>query len=76
MAYRYREVRCPYCGHKFMFMEGSGSKTVEYYEIATGKLLQDTICPKCGGIVVAKDNLLDGLRPDDATIEAWGIRGI
>ncbi len=77
MAYEFREVICPYCGHQFMLHKSEGGiKIVEYLDKTNGKLCASTICPKCRETVIALDKVLVGVREDDDRIKVQGIRGI
>ena len=49
MAYKFREVKCPFCDHIFMFQEngGKGLKINEYKLKDTNQNIEKTKCPKC-----------------------------
>lgn len=74
--YKCRKVKCPCCGHEFMWMSGqSGQNTVyEYLDKESVKLLDDAICPDCGKVCLLQEGILTGLRADDQRIDKHGIR--
>ncbi len=77
MSYEYREIICPYCLHRFMFLKNPVElKCIEYIDKNTGEIVPDTICPKCNKTVIALEHKLEGVCTDDERINSQGIRGI
>ncbi len=78
MEYRYREVKCPWCGHVFMWNEmgREGSVTFEYKHKETGKLVEEAKCPACEKNMLVLDGVFEGIDVNDDRIERIGIRGI
>lgn len=77
MMYRYREVVCPFCDHKFMYNQ-NGREIIfyEYMDRQTGKYYIDTTCPKCAEKMIVVENELKGYFTDDNRFERSCIRGI
>ena len=74
---RVREVKCPSCGHRFMWMEtGASLETIEYHLKETGELLPSGACPKCETKLVLLPHELEGAMTSDNRLIAQGIRGI
>lgn len=72
-----REVKCPACGHGFMWMETVASlETIEYHLKETGELLPSGVCPKCEIKLVFLPHELEGAMTGDNRLIAQGIRGI
>ncbi len=78
MSYKFREVKCPWCGHIFMWNEnGWEDFGVRNYRLKeTGELLGDPKCPKCDKNMVVLNSVLEGIDPKDDRIEISGERGI
>ena len=78
MAYEFREVKCPWCGHIFMWNknEGEGLRTHEYRLKETGEYLGNPKCSKCDIGMVVLDSVLEGIDPKDERVRSIGIRGI
>ena len=76
--YRYREVRCPYCGHVFMWNRSCREATVDHlYKLKeTGERVGEAKCPKCGTGMLVLNGTLEGLPTTDERVETVGIRGI
>lgn len=70
MAYEFREVKCPWCDHIFMWHKNGreGLLFHEYRLRATGEFLEDAKCPKCGMNMVVLEHVLKGLDTDDERI--------
>ena len=74
---RVREVICPLCEHRFMWMESSEGMVFHSYRCKeSGELLEDTACPKCGEKLVILPDSLKAALPDDDRIEKTWERGI
>ena len=74
-VYKYREVICPWCDHRFMWNRTGNEFPLHRIRLKeTGESLDDTECPKCGSEVVVLDHVMEGLDVDDARIEVagWG----
>ena len=78
MPYKYREVKCPWCGHIFMWNENGGEGLVihRYRLKETGEFLGNPKCLKCDIDMVVMNSVLEGLDPKDERIETIGVRGI
>ena len=71
MNYVFREVKCPWCDHVFMWNKNSGEglvfhmyklkETREYVEIAK--------CPKCEMEMIVLDHVFEGIDVSDDRIE-------
>lgn len=59
-----REVICPWCEHRFMWLEGRECFRVTIYKLVeTGEYLDSTKCPKCDEKVVMLPHILKGAAP-------------
>ena len=78
MTYKYREVKCPWCDHVFMWNENSGEGLIlhEYRFKETGILTEKAKCPNCSMDMIVLEHVLEGIDVQDDRIEAIGIRGI
>ena len=77
MNMKVREVKCPECGHRFMWMETATSReTIEYHLKETGELLSSGVCPKCEIKFVLLPHKLEGIMTEDNRVIVQGIRGI
>ncbi len=78
MRYEYREVKCPWCGHVFMWIENAEEGIVIYlYRLKeTGERAGAAVCPKCGRKMVVLDDVFEGVDINDDKIEWIGVRGI
>lgn len=78
MAYKYREVICPWCDHKFMWQEdgGEGPVICEYEDKETGKYYAATKCPKCSEEMVVLNHILQGIDTEDPRLIKHVFRGI
>ncbi len=78
MTYKYREVKCPWCDHVFMWNENGGEGLIlhEYRFKETGKLAEKAKCPKCSMNMIVMEHVLEGIDIQDDRIEAIGVRGI
>ena len=58
MGYKYREVICPYCHHKFMWQQSvqEGSTWAEYTDKITKEICLSAKCPECSKKIRAKWN--------------------
>ena len=77
MSYKCREVICPFCKHKFMWMNGAENiVTVEYYLKENGERLDSASCPKCHNKMIIMENVLEGVTLSDEKIRTICVRGI
>jgi len=77
MTYEYREVKCPWCGHVFMWNKNGFDITIHEYRLKeTGEVVKRTTCPKCSMEMIVMEHILEGIDIKDDRIEAFGIRGI
>ncbi len=73
-----REVICPVCEHKFMWMNVTKLPQPTYYyrNRKTDEHMNEAICPQCRQEIIVEKELLVGVIPDEAVYERIGIRGI
>ncbi len=79
MSYKFREVKCPWCGHIFMWNENGWEERIVIYHYRlkeTGERLGKTKCPKCDIDMIVQSSVLEGIDPKDDRVEAIGVRGI
>lgn len=78
MAYEYREVKCPWCEHIFMWNKDGREGLIkhEYMLKETGKFVEQAKCPKCAMDMIVLEHILEGIDKKDDRIEKIGIRGI
>ncbi len=77
MAYEYREVKCPWCGHIFMWNKNGEDRFTHLYRLKeTKEYLGNPKCPKCGLDMVVLNSVLEGVDPKDERFEIIGVRGI
>lgn len=78
MSYKFREVKCPWCGHIFMWNETEREGIVIHHYILkeNGEYLGNPKCPKCDIDMVVLDHVLEGIDPKDERVEMRGFRGI
>ncbi len=75
MSYKYREVKCPWCNHIFMWNNNSGEGLLlHWYQLkSTGEPVEEAKCPKCGMKMIVLEHIFTGIDIDDDRIER--IRG-
>lgn len=78
MAYEYRNVKCPWCDHVFMWNKNCHEGLVlhEYKLKSTGERVEKAKCPKCEMEMVVLEHVLTGIDVDDDRIQTTGIRRI
>ncbi len=78
MAYRYREVKCPWCEHVFMWnKDGREGLIIHEYRLKeTGGFVEKAKCPKCDMDIIVLEHILEGVDTQDDRIEVIGVRGI
>ena len=70
MGYEYREVKCPWCDHIFMWNKHPGGLVIHNYIIKeTGEYLKEAECPKCSEVIVVREHVLEGYTKDDGIVE-------
>ena len=69
--YRFREVKCPWCGHVFMWNQNSweGLKLHEYKLKSTGEYVEKTKCPGCEMEMLVLERVFEGIDLDDKRVE-------
>lgn len=72
MAYRYREVKCLWCNHIFMWRnDGRKSHPTSEYRIKeTGESVETAKCPKCDADMFVMEHILEGIDANDDRIES------
>ena len=74
MAYRFREVICPYCQHQFMLRKNEGGmKIYNYFDKKTGRKMYSTMCPQCKEHLYAIEHVLEGIKKDDERVLEKGL---
>lgn len=71
MNYSFREVKCPWCDHIFMWNKNGREGIIlpEYRLKETGKEIETAKCSNCGMMIAVLDHILTGLDIDDDRIE-------
>ena len=71
MSYKYREVKCPWCDHVFMWNKNSGEGIlIHWYRLkSTGEPVEEAKCPKCGIEMVVLEHVFAGIDKDDDRFE-------
>lgn len=72
MGYEFRNVKCPWCDHVFMWNK-TGDSWPLYRLKESKKYVGSAKCPKCGSKIVVLDHILEGIDTDDDRIEPSGI---
>ena len=78
MKYEYREVKCPWCGHIFMWNKHGQEGLVfhEYRLKETGEYVEQAVCPKCELDMVVLEHIFEGVDKKDDRIEDTTVRGL
>lgn len=78
MTYKYREVKCPWCDHTFMWSADSREGLIihEYRLKESGQFVEKTKRPKCSEDMLVLEHILEGIDTNDNRIEKIGVRGI
>ena len=78
MKYEYREVKCPWCDHVFMWNKnGREGLIIHMYRLkGTKEYVEEAKCPKCGEVMIVLPHIFEGLDINDERIETIGVRGI
>ncbi len=71
MAYEYREVKCPWCNHIFMWNKNGHEGLIlhEYRLKETKEFVEEATCPKCGEKMLVLEHILEGIDVDDERVE-------
>lgn len=71
MSYIFREVKCPWCNHVFMWQKTAeeGPITHEYRIKTTGKYIEKTKCPLCEIDMLVSDHSYVGLDMNGEQVE-------
>ena len=73
--YKFIEIECPNCKHKFVWLEYTykGTRQIWYKRKGFDEALESAECPKCSiEMVVLKDSH-SGINVEDTSIEVAGI---
>lgn len=67
MPYKYREVLCPLCEKKFMWLQTmtDGTSLGYYQDLMTGKKARRATCTSCATNLLVFDEILEGKLPDE-----------
>ena len=78
MKYEYREVKCPWCDHVFMWnKDGREGFIIHMYRLKeNGQYVEEATCPKCEMRMIVLDKVFEGIDIDDDRIEHIGVRDI
>ena len=58
-----REVICPSCSHRFMWMDVEEGPTIKKYRsVETGETFHTAVCPQCGKRVIVLPGTEDNLE--------------
>ncbi len=78
MKYEYRQVKCPWCNHVFMWTKDGGEGLILHsYRIKeTEENVEEAICPKCEEKMLVLPHILEGIDTDDKRIEVIRVRGL
>ncbi len=73
-----REVICPFCDHRFMWLGFLVSPQPTYYyrNKETKEGAYDAVCPQCGEEIILEPHVLLGVAPCEDKYEKIGFRGI
>ena len=71
MTYRFREVKCPWCDHVFMWnRDGREGIIINQYRLKdTGESIETAVCPMCENEVAVLDGIFEAIAVDDSRIE-------
>ena len=73
---QYRNVRCPYCDHEFMFHKEFDGRWSRYRIKETKEHLWNATCPKCGEELLVREHVLLALDPKDERVEITPVKPI
>ena len=78
MMYEYREVKCPWCDHVFMWNKnGDEEPIILMFRLKeTKEYVGDAKCPKCEKKMLVLPHVFEGIEVNDERIETIGVRGI
>ena len=71
MKYEFREVKCPWCDHVFMWNKDGREGCIfpEYRLKSTEEFVQEAKCPNCEMKMVILEHVFEGIDVDDDRIE-------
>jgi len=71
MIYEYREVKCPWCDHVFMWNKNAREGLVlhKFRLKSTGEPVEDANCPQCGMKMIVLEHTFTGIDIDDDRIK-------
>ena len=71
MVYKYREMKCPWCDHVFIWNEnGKEGVFFHIYKLKeTGESVETTKCPKCEMEIAVLEHVFEGIDVNDDRIE-------
>ena len=80
ILYKFRQVKCPLCGHIFMWQKEPvfvGNSYCMYKRKGLNEELENAICPKCNLEMVVPNDSLKGIDINSEDIEvAYTSRGL
>ena len=78
MGYKYREVRCPYCDHKFMWEKSvqDGCQWTEYTHKVTKETCLSAKCPAYSEKKIVSEDFVLGIKIDSEDYIESVCRGI
>ena len=74
MTYRFREVKCPWCDHVFMWSRDGreGPFLWQYMLRVTGKPVETATCPMCGNEVAVLEGIFEAINVvDDRIVDTF-----
>lgn len=72
MSYKYREVKCPWCDHVFMWNKNKEGLIIHNYRLKeTKEYVDEAKCPKCGEEMVVLPHVFEGVDVNDERLETW-----
>ena len=74
-----REVICPSCSHRFMWMDVEEGPTIKKYRsVETGETFHTAVCPQCGKRVILLPDRIRAVLPgtEDNLEMMWEIMRI
>ena len=65
MDYKYKEIVCPFCGHRHVWEQPTNKSRKRYQVKTTREIAGDAKCPKCRRVFAVLDRLVTGIPYDD-----------
>ena len=71
MSYQFREVKCPWCDHVFMWTKDRREGLIIHWQKLkkTGEFVEEAKCPKCASKMIVWEHILEGIDFDDERVE-------